>query len=44
MIVAYVAGGVLEGFYQMIVIASLSPMLTAITFEGHARRNPDICK
>ena len=31
MIVAYVAGGVLEGCCQMIVIASL---LTAITLEG----------
>ena len=34
MIVAYLAGGVLEGCCQMIVIASLSPLLTAITLEG----------
>ena len=34
MIVAYVAGGVLEGCLQMIVIASSSPLLTAITLEG----------
>ena len=33
MIVAYVAGGVLEGCCQMIVIASF-PLLTAITLEG----------
>ena len=33
MIVAYVAGGVLEGCCQMIVITSF-PLLTAITLEG----------
>ena len=33
MIVAYVAGGVLEGCCQMIVI-TLSPLLTATKIEG----------